>query len=297
MGNTTPSTLAQMGWTTTGLGDRYYPGLLQENNESLVTAYTDPDGIRRGGMAIDSPASSTLGKPLATTSAPGDNPDLSRPIILNRPFRSVAELGYVFRDEPFKQLDFFTPSSGDAALLDAFCIKEDQSTDGVVAGKVNLNTRNVPVLDAVLSGVGRDLSGNSTITSPETTTLATTIRDWTTNTGAFTSLGDVVGRYRNGAYESFYSTSPTTLFTGGATSANNILQRYREAPIRALADVGEVRVWNLLIDVVAQSGICGPNAAGLGQFSLRGETRLWIHLAIDRATGQIVDQQVEYVTE
>ena len=296
-GNTTPSTLAQMGWITRGLGNWYYPGLLAENNATLTTAYMDPDGVTRGGMAIYSPASSTLGKPQATTLAAGDNPDLSRPIILNRPFRSVAELGYVFRDQPFKQLDFFTPSSGDSALLDTFCIKEDQTTDGVVVGKANLNTRNSQVLDAVLSGVGRDVSGAMTINSTETTTLATTIRDWTKNTGPFTSLGDVVGRYRNNAYESFYSASPTTLFTGGATSANNILQRYREAPIRALADVGEVRVWNLLIDVVAQSGICGPNSTSLGQFSLRGETRLWIHIAIDRATGQIVDQQVEHVTE
>ncbi|MEI8234660.1 MAG: hypothetical protein WCH57_08240 [Verrucomicrobiota bacterium] len=297
LGNS-PGTLGWIGTLVNTTEYGYYAGFLTENIATLYSAYYDPDRTMRGGMAFYSGPSTLVGKPLATTSAANDTADISRPVILNRPFRSVAELGYVFRDQPFKQLDFFTPSSGDSALLDAFCIKEDQTTDGVIAGKVNLNTRNTQVLDAVLSGVGRDPDGNGStqITSPETTNLATAICNWTTGTGAFTSLGDVVGRYRNSSYESFYSGSPTP-FTGGTTSANNILQRYREAPIRALADVGEVRVWNLLVDVVAQSGFCGPQSNSLAQFSLRGETRLWIHLAIDRATGLIVDQQVELVTE
>ncbi len=297
------SSMSTMGWIANTISGaysppgHYYPQFLPENNATLPNAYNDPDGIGRGGMAFKNPGASTfMGEPLATTTGTNDTADISRPVILNRPFRSVAELGYVYRDQPFKQLDFFTPESGDSALLDSFCIKEDQTTDGVMAGKVNLNTRNAQVLDAVLAGVGRDLAGSTPITSPESTTLATAIRDWTKSTGAFTSLGDLVGRYRNSAYESFFKTNPTP-FTGGSTNANNILQRYREAPIRALSDVGEVRVWNLLIDVVAQSGFCGPQASTLNQFSLRGETHLWIHLAIDRATGVIVDQQTELVTE
>ena len=32
-------------------------------------------------------------------------------------------MGYVFRDLPWKNLDFFTPESADAALLDLFCTK------------------------------------------------------------------------------------------------------------------------------------------------------------------------------
>lgn len=290
-----------MGWIANSPaveGNYYYPQFLAENSAALPNAYKDADAITRGGMAIYNSGTSTLmGKPLATTSVVNDTADISRPIVLNRPFHSVAELGYVCRDQPFKQLDFFTPSSGDSALLDLFCIKEDSTSDPVVAGKVNLNTRNAQVLEAIIAGVGRGADGSSQITSPEASSLATAIRDWTVSNGGFTSLGDVVGRYRNGAYESFYASNPTTFFSGGATNANNILQRYREAPIRALSDVGEVRVWNLLIDVVAQSGICGPGASNLSQFALQGETRLWVHLAIDRNTGQIVDQQVEIVTE
>ncbi len=297
----TTSSFSTMGWIANSPaveGNYYYPQFLAENSAALPNAYKDADAITRGGMAIYNSGTSTLmGKPLATTSVVNDTADISRPIVLNRPFHSVAELGYVCRDQPFKQLDFFTPSSGDSALLDLFCIKEDSTSDPVVAGKVNLNTRNAQVLEAIIAGVGRGADGSSQITSPEASSLATAIRDWTVSNGGFTSLGDVVGRYRNGAYESFYASNPTTFFSGGATNANNILQRYREAPIRALSDVGEVRVWNLLIDVVAQSGICGPGASNLSQFALQGETRLWVHLAIDRNTGQIVDQQVEIVTE
>ena len=42
------------------------------------------------------------------------------PIMLNRPFRNVAELGYAFRDLPWKTVDFFTDKSADAGLLDIF---------------------------------------------------------------------------------------------------------------------------------------------------------------------------------
>ena len=48
----------------------------------------------------------------------------SRPIILNRPFRSVSEMSYTFTGTPWKNLDFFTPESGDSALLDTFCVNE-----------------------------------------------------------------------------------------------------------------------------------------------------------------------------
>ena len=45
-------------------------------------------------------------------------------MILNRPFRSVGELGYAYRDQPFKTLDLWSPTSGDAALLDIFSLSD-----------------------------------------------------------------------------------------------------------------------------------------------------------------------------
>jgi len=56
------------------------------------------------------------------------------PIILNRPFRNVAELGYAFRDLPWKTLDFFTDKSADAGLLDVFTIND---------GPVQLDSNNI----------------------------------------------------------------------------------------------------------------------------------------------------------
>ncbi len=295
--------LATLGWianapsaSTAGPANTYLP-FLAENNASLPTAYRDADGIVRGGMATNSPSGTLIGKPFATTSSPGDVADENRPVILNRPFASVAEMGYVFRDLPWKQLDFFTPESGDAALLDTFCIKEDATADAVVAGRVNLNTRNPEVLAAVFAGAGRDLRDPSTgMNGTEPSDFARLLVDWTKSSaagkGPLITLGDFVGRFRGGNYEGFFKDNPAP-FPGGSTSPNNILQRYREAPLRALADVGEVRVWNLFIDLVAQSGFCGASASGLDQFFVRGETHWWIHLAIDRATGRIIDQQIE----
>ena len=73
----------------------------------------------------------------------------------------MAELGYAFRDTPWRSLDFFTPESGDATLLDVFTVYGPDpysymntfaTETGLVAGKVNLNTRQQPVLAALLKG-------------------------------------------------------------------------------------------------------------------------------------------------
>jgi hypothetical protein len=75
----------------------------------------------------------------------------------------------------------------------------------------------------------------------------------------------------------------------------------RETAIRALAEVGQTRTWNLLIDVVAQAGHFSPNAMGVGssltgsQFIVGGENRIWLSTAIDRFTGQVIDRKVEQV--
>jgi hypothetical protein len=71
----------------------------------------------------------------------------------------------------------------------------------------------------------------------------------------------------------------------------------REAAIRPLADCGQTRVWNLLIDVVAQSGSYPSTATDATQFSVTGERHYWQHVAIDRLTGQVLDSSVEEVSE
>ena len=75
------------------------------------------------------------------------------------------------------------------------------------------------------------------------------------------------------------------------------VKRFREAPIRALASVGQTRVWNLMIDVVAQTGRYPQSATALDKFVVEGEQRYWVHVAIDRYTGQVLDKQIEVVKE
>ena len=283
--------LASIGWTGT---TNYLPQCSAVNRSTLPQYFSDPDGVTRGGMAYYSQAgSSTLGKPLAT------NNGVSRPMLLNRPFRSVAELGYAFRDIPWKQIDLFTPESGDGALMDTFCIKEDATADGIVAGKLNLNTRDPSVLAAVISGCGRESDGTVSISGTEALALSRMLCAWTSNTangqGPIARLADIDGRYRDGNFESFCKDNPTP-FAGGLTEAN-VLQRYREALTRAVADVGEVRIWNLFADIITQNGFCPRGHAGTDGFVVKGEVRYWVHLAIDRATGEVLEMNLEKVIE
>jgi hypothetical protein len=67
--------------------------------------------------------------------------------------------------------------------------------------------------------------------------------------------------------------------------------------VRALADVSNTRTWNLLVDLVMQSGRYPTGATAVDRFSVDGERRYWLHLAIDRYTGQVVARSVEPVNE
>jgi hypothetical protein len=72
----------------------------------------------------------------------------------------------------------------------------------------------------------------------------------------------------------------------------------RESIARALGETAQTRTWNLLIDVIAQSGRYPPNATSLTNgFVVSGEQRYWVHVAIDRFTGRVIDRQMEVVNE
>jgi hypothetical protein len=72
----------------------------------------------------------------------------------------------------------------------------------------------------------------------------------------------------------------------------------RESIARALGEADQTRTWNLLIDVIAQSGRYPPNATSFQNgFVVEGEQRYWVHVAIDRFTGQVIDKQIEPVNE
>ena len=361
--------------------------------------FADADGIVRRAMGgfvppmqnWTAPAATTTGLPMARAfqyvSAAGANATKdvpssmeyhsptqvtsqaqSRPFMLHRPFRTVAELGYVFSDTPWRNLDLSTAESGNAALLDTFCINDSTDADALVAGKLNLNTRQVPVLKAVLASSYFDpilTASAATATSAadsriDASTSATATASLlanalivrttgnTGNSGPLRNVGELVGRWisntaiaplpyldgsplhgvlssglhfydgktsysgfsDNGGWDVSNRTPKLStpaidvysVFRGAGALASvkdtvTNVQRFREAPIRALAAVGQTRVWNLMIDVVAQTGRFPQNPGGLSSFIVQGERRYWVHIAIDRFTGQVIDKQVEVVKE
>ena len=325
-----PSIATKMGWTIPGSANL---GAFSQNDPSYSATgdiaaptysgtnygpasapqyYADPDGVVRKAMgAYAGAAATTVGLPLATAYTSGTTATSqvqSRPIVLHRPFRSVGELGYASSGTPWKNIDFFTPESGDCPLLDLFCISDMSDPSGMVAGKINLNTRQQSVIKAVVNGGYKDEqsffstspSWNlSPLSTTETQSIATALINRTTSTasgkGPLVNISDLVGRFVKGTTYDGLSADLSSVFTPNTPSST--IQRLRDAPIRALSSCGQTRVWNLLIDVVAQTGRYPTSASGLDQFLVEGEQRYWVHVAIDRLTGQVIDKQVEVVKE
>jgi hypothetical protein len=58
------------------------------------------------------------------------------------------------------------------------------------------------------------------------------------------------------------------------------------------------RMLDLMEDEDAQTGYHKRNATSLqNDFVVEGEEHYWIHVAIDRFTGQVLDKQIEVVNE
>jgi hypothetical protein len=333
-------------------------------NDSNAPSFTqqyfaDPDGVVRRGMSAF--VLSTNAIPAATPSGSSTNPSglpllpaytfsssgsvsaisnmnananeyLSRPVILNRPFRSIAELGTVFSGTPWRNLDCSTPESGGAALLDVFCINDTSDPLGLIAGRVNLNTRQLPVLQAILTGAYKEEfnSTNPLVNSLMATNLAHAVavalvtRTQETNApaGPLVNISDLVGKwfthttvtntsYVNGSlsYAGFGDDSTGTSGTATndvtsvltnttlATDPEQRIQRLRDTTIRALSSAGQTRVWNLMIDLVVQTGRYPVTATGFSNFMVDGQVHYWVHLSIDRLTGVLLDRRVETVKE
>ena len=199
-----------------------------------------------------------------------------RPQLFSAPFQSVAELGQVFRDQPWKTLAFTIANSGDAGLLDVFTLQDIPTA----AGKTSLNTRQYPALAAILAQAGLRIDGSSILTTTQANNIAKAIVAITA-TNPMISKADLVARIA----------ADSTV-----TSLNN--KEARECVMRALTDASQTRTWNLMIDVIAQSGRYPPNATSFTNgFLVEAEKRYWLHIAIDRFTGEVIDQQLEAVYE
>ncbi|MFA7345942.1 MAG: hypothetical protein WC003_16710, partial [Terrimicrobiaceae bacterium] len=278
--------------TTTGDGCQSYHG--------GSTSVGSTSGWSFSGATFVNPAS-TLANPKTTNTPPG-SAQSRRPVILNRPFRSVGELGFAYRDLPFKTLDFWTSKSGDAGLLDLFSVTDQPA---VAAGQVNPNNAPVPVLMALIAGgakseaLGVQISGADLGILVGGTGTSTGIAGDLNANGPYGNRSELATRLGPLVSDPYSAGRifDTTKNTAAQPWANWANKSYAEMPVRALSGSSNFRTWNLLIDVVAQSGRMVPAAATLDDFVVEGERRYWLHVAIDRYTGKVVDQQLEPVYE
>ena len=190
----------------------------------------------------------------------------------------VGDLGFVFRESLWRTIDFASgPWSADRNLLDLFSAFATPES-GIRAGVVNLNTRQPVVLTALLTGAST--SGSGTLSSSTASTYAS-------NMVAITGAAPLSNRVQ----------LTDLVYSNVIATAADISKESREASLRALAEEGQTRTWNMLLDVVAQNGKFTGSSTTPVDFTVLGERRVWVSVAIDRVTGRIVDRQTEEVNE
>ena len=233
-------------------GGGFVLGWENENNPSSPGYDVDKDPY---ALIIDPNTGSTKPRPATA------------PMVLNHPFSNVGEFGYgLDTANGFQPLNFVTEANNDKSVLDFFTYNPILHTYPR-AGILNLNTRNVPVLAAALKAALK----NDTIVAPpsagvtsasEATAAAQRIVD-ETRLRPVLNRGDVA-----------------RLVAVGADAAWT--KEQKEAIARSLAEMGQARTWNLMIDVIAQTGKCAPGETDVARFIVEGEKRYWLHIALGR---------------
>jgi len=229
---------------------------------------------RTPAVPMGSPGPSPLPTPI-----PGYSP------VLQQPFQSVGELGYAYNPITGQTLDFKTSGSSAAALLDLFTYNTTDNTATyslpypLRAGPVNINTRNSWVIAALIKGAFPNWPPTTAgVPSSSATPAATLI-------AAATSAQPAISR------QDIVRLAGAVLNTIGST------EEPQETVTRALSDTTQTRTWGVLIDVIAQSGKYAPGETDLRKFNVTGEQHYWVHVAIDRFTGWVIDKQIEVVNE
>lgn len=223
-----------------------------------------------------------MGSPVPS---PSPTPIAGYTPVLQRPFQNVGELGYAYNPITGATLNFYTSGSGDATLLDFFTYSttDNTATYGLPyplrAGPVNINTRNWGVIGALLKGaLPNEPPTTGGVPSGTATTAANLIRT-ATNTQPAMNRQDLAR---------LAAAVGTTI---GST------EEQKETVVRALSDTTQTRTWGLLIDLIAQTGRYAPGETDLRKFIVEGEQHYWVHIAIDRFTGWVIDKQIEVVNE
>ena len=217
------------------------------------------------------------GMEASDTSRPAAAPPPPSPYaMLNQPFRNVGELGYAYSaaTSASQQTVNFASAGADAPILDFFTY----NTAALRAGQVNLNTQNDKAVAAIIRGVWASTAQGSGVSATNAASAATAFVN-------ASRASPAVGR----------EDIPRLVTQVGSILGAS--DEAKEALTRAFAEVSTTRTWGLLIDVIAQSGRCRDGSSSPADFIVEGEKRYWLHVAIDRFTGEVIDQQLEAVYE
>jgi hypothetical protein len=249
-------------------------------------------------ISLVQPPPNPLPSPLPTKPVPG-----FVPIVLDHAFTTAGDFGYGLKTEHpdptklFKPVDFHTAGSTDAPLLDFFTYNPvDENYPR--AGIVNLNTKNKEVIAAILQSTLKKDIDVSPVPNPFPTVAPSEAMAAAQAIVAATTAQAAVNRA-----EIARLTAAAAAAIGNPGLSGEELEKLPEAIARALSEMTQTRTWNLMIDVIAQTGRYKPNAPDLtgSNFIVEGEKRYWLHIALGRDlnTGRVdvVGAQLEEVTE
>ena len=172
-------------------------------------------------------------------------------VLLNRRFENVGEFGYAYNPAstlPSKTLDFASATSKDRAMLDFFTYNEASPRAGIV----NLNTRNGPVLASIISGALLHDPGSEN--PPPDRPLVSQARR--PRRSASHCSRDDEHHCGHGPAVNPSRCCPAGCGSGrsAAYGSRSPSDETKQTIARALAEIGQARTWNLMIDVIAQTG-------------------------------------------
>jgi hypothetical protein len=208
--------------------------------------------------------------------------------VISHAFSTVGEFGYGIdtSNASLPTLDFSSPNFQDAPVLDFFGYNPISSAYPR-AGIVNLYTRNAPVLAAILSQTLTKDPGPTPGPSP------TPVVSQTQAMNAANAIVTETQKILTGQTPGYGAVTQTDLTRAiaarlvaagaSATGWSGFTTEQKQSIARALAEMGQTRTWNLLIDVIAQTGKYKPNTdLSGGNFVVEGEKRYWLHISLGR---------------
>jgi len=285
-------------YDTDDLYDAPVGGAPSGNTITIIDYDGNPADYAYGieGMSYDDPLRNVDRPPFA----PYPPPVSASYALLNRRFENVGEFGYAYNPgstAASKTLDFASLTTRAKAILDFFTY----NTASPRAGITNLNSRNGPVLASIIRGAWLRDQGSQNLPpgpTPEPTYLAS--RDDALAAGQ--AIVQETTSTTAGRGPALTRADVARLAAAAAAAVPDLAapNEAKETIARALAEVGQARTWNLMIDVIAQTGKYAPGTLTVNdstKFIVQGEKRYWLHIALDRDDGTVLGTQLEEVIE